>query len=51
MTKIRNGFNALVAIVGFYLLCQMVFYGDPVPVGCLWIVLVSIKSILDIANA
>lgn len=45
---LRNGFNMLVAMVGLFLLGRLVFYGDPVPVGCLWIVLVSIKCLLDI---
>jgi hypothetical protein len=44
----RNGFNLLVSMIGFYLFGQIVFYGDPVPAGCLWIVLVSIKCLLDI---
>ena len=45
---LRNAFNLLVSMVGMFLLGQLVFYGDPVPAGCLWIVLVSIKCLLDI---
>lgn len=45
---LRNAFNLLVTLVGLALFGEITCYGDPVPIGCLWIVLVSVKCLLDI---
>ena len=51
MKTFHNTINIMVAGVGICLLYELlVAYGNPIPTGCMWIILVSIKSILDIAN-